>query len=282
MTFAQAEGAEPLPQQLAPKVVSPQLRALLWDLVHSSMEDALTRNSFGHTRLDDPWETIMRIKHTHYDYKFADEFRNDPTKLIQDVKRIFASGSYIEVFGFLQWLLQTFRSPPIKPLHIQRVLEHSRAPYRVVDDRIIVPIASEAEGETLTRAFHDVAGSEFNGAQTHLRNAAKLLTEGKNADSIRESVHSVEAVARVILKRPKVTLGDALKAIEKTHKLHTALRDGFSKLYGYTNDESGIRHALIDDASAKVDETDAIFMLGACASFVSYLIARYRQLPTET
>jgi hypothetical protein len=43
---------------------------------------------------------------------------------------------------------------------------------------------------------------------------------------------------------------------------------------GYTSDENGIRHALLDDGTAKVDETDALFMIGACAAFVSYLLSK--------
>jgi hypothetical protein len=55
------------------------------------------------------------------------------------------------------------------------------------------------------------------------------------------------------------------------------MKGAFQKLYGYTSDENGIRHASVFDPKAKVDETDALFMLGACASFVSYLLARHRQ-----
>ena len=58
-------------------------------------------------------------------------------------------------------------------------------------------------------------------------------------------------------------------------KIHPALEAGFQKLYAYTSDEHGIRHALNRDG-ANVDEADAIFMLGACASFVSYLIGKAR------
>jgi hypothetical protein len=54
------------------------------------------------------------------------------------------------------------------------------------------------------------------------------------------------------------------------------MKRGFTNLYGYTSDEKGIRHPLIDDADAKADETDALFMMGACAAFVSYLINKAR------
>jgi hypothetical protein len=35
-------------------------------------------------------------------------------------------------------------------------------------------------------------------------------------------------------------------------------------LYGYTSDQKGIRHPLLDDGTADVDEADAMFMIGAC------------------
>ena len=40
-------------------------------------------------------------------------------------------------------------------------------------------------------------------------------------------------------------------------------------------DEKGIRHALTE-GKADVDMDDAVFMIGACASFVSYLVGKAR------
>lgn len=101
------------------------------------------------------------------------------------------------------------------------------------------------------------------------------LHEGKWAGSVRESIHAVESVA-CELAPGKNTLGAALDAI-KIKDLHGGLKEAFEKLYGYASNEKGVRHALVfGGAEAKVDETDALFMLGACASFVSYLLARGR------
>jgi hypothetical protein len=71
-------------------------------------------------------------------------------------------------------------------------------------------------------------------------------------------------------------LNSALDRLESKAKIHNRLKHGFTNLYGYTNDENGIRHPLLDDGPANVDETDAIFMIGACAAFVSYLIGKAR------
>jgi len=73
------------------------------------------------------------------------------------------------------------------------------------------------------------------------------------------------------------TLGPALSTLEKSAYIHGALGAGFRSLYGFTSDEEGIRHALLDKTGAQVDETDALYMLGSCAAFVSYLINKARQ-----
>lgn len=45
--------------------------------------------------------------------------------------------------------------------------------------------------------------------------------------------------------------------------------------------KKGLRHPLLNDAKANVDESDALFMIGARASFVSYLIGKTRIVPTK-
>ena len=66
-------------------------------------------------------------------------------------------------------------------------------------------------------------------------------------------------------------LGDALKEIEKKRSLHKALKGGFIKLYGYTNDADGIRHAMMDEPN--LTQADARYFLLSCTSFVNYLKA---------
>ena len=52
----------------------------------------------------------------------------------------------------------------------------------------------------------------------------------------------------------------ALARLEAKAKIHGALRAGFGSLYGFTSNEEGIRHPLLDEPAAAVDETDALFM----------------------
>ena len=54
--------------------------------------------------------------------------------------------------------------------------------------------------------------------------------------------------------------------------MHGAFRDALLKLYGYTSDEKGIRHSLLEETN--VDETDARFMIVVCSAFTNLLISR--------
>ena len=119
----------------------------------------------------------------------------------------------------------------------------------------------------------------MDGAETHLRKASENLKAREYADSIRDSIHAVESVARKIGPKGSQTLSSALDSLEKAgFSIHPALKEGFKKLYGYTNDEQGIRHALRDKGAPNVGRDEAVFMFGACASFAAYLANKHRDL----
>ena len=118
----------------------------------------------------------------------------------------------------------------------------------------------------------------MDGAATHLRQAAEHINARQYADSVADSIHAVESVARKVAPKASRTLGPALDSLEKAGMLkHPAFKEAFKNLYGYTNDEQGIRHALIDRGDADVGQDEAVFMFGACASFAAYLTNRHRQ-----
>jgi hypothetical protein len=121
-----------------------------------------------------------------------------------------------------------------------------------------------------------LAAGPFRGARVHLLSAGELLTAGNWAESIRESIHAVESVVRA-LEPDASSLAKALSNQEKSQKIQASLKAGFGSLYGHSSDEKGIRHPLIDEPVAAVDETDALYMFGACGAFVTYLIGKSGQ-----
>ena len=154
------------------------------------------------------------------------------------------------------------------------MLEREFSAYRFVSG-VLSPITDQVEINEIEKALETAAERKFKGVRTHLEAALDKLSDRKNPDyrnSIKESISAVESLCIIILKNPKATLGQALKLIEVKAGLHPALKKGFSSIYGYTSDEGGIRHAMIDDNPC--DFNDAKYMLVSCSAFVNYLIMK--------
>jgi hypothetical protein len=155
-------------------------------------------------------------------------------------------------------------------------LERESSAYRFVGS-IIAPITNEAE----IKAIEQAASKDSNVVRpvgTHIETALKLLSDRNKPDyrnSMKEAISAVEALCKITAQNDKATLGPALDAVAAKVKLHPKLRDGFKALYGYTNDDHGIRHALKDDGQPEAE--DATFMLVTCSAFVNYLTEKARK-----
>jgi hypothetical protein len=155
---------------------------------------------------------------------------------------------------------------------VNQVLEEEKSAYRFVGD-YITPITSEQEIAEVDRAS---AGSKkYDAVSMHIAAALRLYSDRKQPDyrnSIKEAISAIESAVKLITNDERATLGQALNSIQRTHNLHPALKEALSKLYGYTSDEQGIRHAMLEGSN--VDEADARFMLVICSAFANYLIQR--------
>jgi hypothetical protein len=269
LSFEQAEDIAPLPSQLKRGEISQEFRAVLWSELHSQFQHCRYSIS-GTSLLNDPWNQILMDVHVYRNHQLVDEFPSGFYDIISEVKDLVRHGPWSGVLGWLEFVLKHPACPDDFAGTLTAIMRHCRLAYSVFDGVVIAPIGSDAERATIERAFADLAATEFHGARAHLRKAAGQLTAGHYPDSVRESIHAIEGVARVLESR--ATLSGALDRLEKSVKIHPAMKRGFLSLYGYTSDEDGIRHALLEEGAANVDETDALFMIGACAAFVSYLI----------
>lgn len=272
-TFSQRNGFEPMPTQFVLGVVPPQLRRLL-QLAFTREIDRNSYRTYNGQYFKPNWITVAEDFHVKLLKKSPISSANRPHELspliLQSVGRLPLPdlSDLTEFFIRNRGCSDDFKSD------IREAFEASRSAYRVIDNKIVA-IGNDEEADAFVAALAATETASADGARKHLINAGQDLKAAKWADSVRESIHAVESVARGISGKKK--LSDALTDLEKSHGIHPALKGGFDKLYGYTSDSQGVRHPLIDDATAKVDETDALFMLGACASFVSYLLARHRQ-----
>lgn len=148
--------------------------------------------------------------------------------------------------------------------------------YRFVG-KMIVPISDENEVSEMTEAIK----TRFRIVGEHIQKASGFLANRENPDyenCIKESITAVEALCNIITKSQGATLGSALKKLEENGiPIHGSLKLAFDKLYGYTSDANGIRHAgQIDGPGATFEE--AKYMLVSCCAFVNYLTALYSKI----
>ena len=68
------------------------------------------------------------------------------------------------------------------------------------------------------------------------------------------------------------TLSEALKELKKRVEIHPAFERSLHTLYGYTSDEGGVRHSLLE--SSTISFSDAKFMLVTCSAFANYLVGK--------
>jgi hypothetical protein len=265
ITFGQAEGVSPLPSQQQLKTVSPETRAALWALIHGNL-------TFFQRQISGEWAVVLRDWHVTREFKAIDEFLEGYESVVPKLKNLIFNGTYVEIFDFLQFAIRHRKHPYRLDEGIAYNLTRTKAAYRL-EGNTFFPVQSEEDAATVSRAFRDAAG--HRGALQHLKNSAEAATAGEWAESITQSVHAVEAISKLLAPGTN-TLRPALDELEKHHKIHGALKQGFLRIYDFTSDEKGLRHSLLDKEASDVDESDALFMLGACSAFVSYLVAKAR------
>ena len=273
LTFSQAQGYEGLPQPLALGEISYEARFKLWDLLFLS---AWHNGSWN----DKPWISIFLYLNRSFWLRPFDEFTTSEEKNIEMYRHsILEDLPFNKIFDLFQMIIRHPECPREFTLGVAGIFKECRLAY-VVDTQgtpTILPAATRAEGEAVIGAIKELREAGLQGAEAHLKRAGELINSGDWPGSVRESIHAVESVARRLDPDASKTLGPALKSLEKKGQLHPALKEAFSNLYKYTSDEEGIRHAQLTDAASPAGRDEAVFMLGACASFVSYLWRRSQQ-----
>ncbi|WP_146168594.1 AbiJ-NTD4 domain-containing protein [Sphingomonas sp. PP-CE-3G-477] len=272
ISFSQAEGAVALPSQLALREVSNELIARLWDVIQSSLRSTQRTTGLSYAELGGVWPDILRKWHIEFEHGFADEYSKRVQSWEPRIKAIFASRDYLKIFDFIQFVARRIGTDGSLYKALQTALTVSRSAY-LLHDGTLFPKVSEEEGAALTLALNLLGKNRLTGARKHLFQAGLSLSSGDYPGSVRESISAVESVV-LVLDPSTDKIGAALSNLERAGKIHRGLKTAFGALYGYTSDSEGIRHALVFENAATVDETDAIFMLGACASFVTFVIRK--------
>lgn len=279
--FSQAQGYEAIPGPLKLGELPDHARTGIWNLIFDHISQSTTRDFLdslaGGPWIRGAWGEILRAKHCHFEHRPADDWNPQFSRIRKDLRQYIETQPFNRVFDLIQFMLRQRACPRSFTARMRDLLMQHRLAYAIDigPPPTIVPAATAEEGNTIVGAAETLRRAGVSGSAWHLSNASECLGRGDWAGSVRESIHAVESVARQLDPEAARTLGPALASLQRHGVLHPALKDAFSKLYGYTSNEQGVRHALLDRTDAQVGQDEAVFMLGACASFASYLWRKY-------
>jgi hypothetical protein len=160
---------------------------------------------------------------------------------------------------------------------INKILERELSAYRSINCQL-VPISNESEIESIQLASKNSSSLGIAGVDEHLNTALRLLGKKPEPDyrnSIKESISALEGLCKVIAGEKSGGLDKALNKLSGLLPIHSALKTGFLNLYGYSSDEDGIRHPILENNS--VGFAEAKFMLVACSAAINFIIDKSRE-----
>lgn len=276
VTFAEAEGKFRYPSVLKWGDLDQRLRAALWNRFWIYFDDLIREyDTTIDTYYDEPMSSILLREHIHRRFEFANEFHKSfrgKEVAIAHWAKFFRSADYIELFDFITFYLRDRQCPPELVKLVEKALDEPWSPYRLLEKPpTIIPAATAEEGTVIKRDLESAFSSPFGGAKVHLQAALDALNKGDYRSVVRESINSVESAVRDFTGDEKAMLSRALRKLTDEFELHPALSSSFDKLYAYTSDEKGIRHALVFGENEKAGFDEAMFFVSACSAFVALL-----------
>ena len=278
MKFSERYGYSPV-RDIQMKSMDNELRISLWNVIQNYFLKHITTPNFVYNKNGNKFYYLYRneIWGQHLK-KIVDDL--EPSKLRSQFREIyFENLDWYKVYDLIELIVNIF-PPDIsftdknykKNKFIENcnsVLKRENSAYRFVGGKI-TPITSEVEIQEIEEALED--DYYFKPISIHINDALIFLSDREEPNyrnSIKESISAVESICQIVTQDTNATLGKALKKIGDHIIIHGALKNAFSQLYGYTSNEGGIRHALLDESS--IDFEDAKFMLVSCSAFINYL-----------
>ena len=278
LTFSQRYSYAPLPEPMQLEKISDDLRREIWNVIRERLLRHRSHWVTGY--FDDQGKRFSERVLGKLNQLPEDQVSTNYENVLNAFKQAALQGKFNHVLDLVEIIVNDRDATEELKERLKELFDHSAAyrldtsqrPYR------FFPQTSKEQGAAVRHAIETLRQDGMEGAATHLRQAAEHINAGQHGDSIADSIHAVESVAKKIDQRANKTLGPALDSLEKAGLLkHSALKEAFRKLYGYTSDEQGIRHSLLEKNAPDVGLDEAMFMFGACASFAAYLVGKHRK-----
>lgn len=272
--FSQRIGAVEAPTAIQLEGMSAALRNSIWNYIHALF-----------SKDDSGWWGIAEYSAQFFFKVPVDELPPYNLRRMEWIKKHVYDMTWHEVYDFVEfvadWYEKSLRYPKVRKTQIHsvfnQILEIELSGYRFIQGEL-APISNPAEVSEIESALNTTAKHGLAGAHAHISTALQLLAKRPDPDyrnSIKESISAVEAIAKQLGSPESQGLGGALNELSRKVSLHGGFRAGLLSLYGYTSDEGGIRHAMLDEPNVGYDE--AKYMVVACSAFVNYLTAKANQ-----
>lgn len=255
--------------------IDSSLRNKLWNVIYFlviiPLEDEIN-NDLSFTRFND---FFISLWHNFFE-KPIDTIPTDKFSVISIVRDYFFNTEWFNVYNIVDFIyvkLDTIDKDEFKE-SINKVLASELSAYRYVGKELI-QLTDKNEIMEIEDVLLNSESHNFQGVKLHIEHSLRILSNKEKPDyrnSIKESISAVEAAAQILTGDKNAELGKALTLLKSRIDLHGALEQGFKKIYGYTSDSSGIRHALLEKDNLDIE--DAKFMLVSCSAFINYLIVK--------
>lgn len=279
MKFSQRIGLTPAKKSFQKDSIDEELRNSIWNAIHIFILNSLS--TFSGNNSDPDFTLFAKRLWIHFFKRPVDSlvesgYQLDKRYCIKIIREWFFEAEWYEVYDLLDYCIH--ENFPISKndfiKHLNAIFERENSAYRIIDSKLS-PITNTLEIEEIEEALKQKSFTGVTEVNVHLSSALNKLSDRHNPDyrnSIKESISAVESLVNKINASDNATLGQALNKIDSTVKIHSALKDGFKKIYGYTSDSDGIRHALTELPNC--DFEDAKFMIVSCSAFINYILAK--------
>ena len=270
--FSQRKGIKPVKDVIQKESMDDDLRNGLWNALDIYYWRRVLVDSVGNISKKDISGILFSKMWIDFFKLPIDTMDSYWSELHDYLRKYYFESKWYEVYDFIEFVANIYPSKTLNSDFMEysnSIMKRELSAYRFVEGRI-VEITSEEEITEIEEALRIF--DPLSPVTKHLQTALGLLADRKSPDyrnSIKESISAVEAICKLITGNTKATLGGCLNEIGKKIELQPALREAFSRLYGYTSSSDGIRHALIEQTD--LDFEDAKFMLVSCSAFVNYL-----------
>ena len=276
LNFSQRYGYEPVRDVIQLESMDAPLRNGLWSLLKIFVWNSAgaipgEHGVYLHGRSNGQIKALCTRLWLYYFKKPLDELGDQWSEVLSELRQHYFDCPWHTTYRFVEFVANNYSDDDFKKEFTSKcdqLFEQEMSGYRFLNG-LVTPITDTQELAAIEEAIKTTPGPVVQ----HLQQALGLFSDRTDPDyrnSIKESISAVESLVVKTASAGNPTFGQLLSRLQIERGLHPALKAAFGSLYGYTSDESGVRHALTEDGRT-VDFHEAKFMLVVCSAFVNFV-----------